>query len=156
MWGNTYPVVKGDKILLSLGIEIIGVDCVFRELGLVSWILTQIYMNKGHLSVHHVADAGPVLSRHLREHAVREHGCHVRQECVHLLQQLDGDADAGPPHRGERRDAGGSGPGAADLWRREYYGDGEHLLCRQLDRFLDQVGWRHTAVHRYVVVLLWL
>jgi len=27
--------LNGDKILLSLGIEIIGVDCVFRELGLV-------------------------------------------------------------------------------------------------------------------------
>jgi len=29
----TCHVVKGDKILLSLGREIIGVDCVFRELG---------------------------------------------------------------------------------------------------------------------------
>ena len=39
-------VVKGDKILLSLGIEIIGVDCVFRELGLVNWILMLIYINR--------------------------------------------------------------------------------------------------------------
>ena len=29
----TCHVAKGDKILLSLGREIIGVDCVFRELG---------------------------------------------------------------------------------------------------------------------------
>jgi len=36
----------GDKILLSLGIEMIGVDCVFRELGLVSWILMLIYINR--------------------------------------------------------------------------------------------------------------
>jgi hypothetical protein len=26
--------LHGDKTLLSLGIEVIGVDCVFRELGL--------------------------------------------------------------------------------------------------------------------------
>ena len=31
--------LNGDKILLSLGVEIIGVNCVFRELWLVSWIL---------------------------------------------------------------------------------------------------------------------
>jgi hypothetical protein len=41
---------------LTLGIEIIGVDCVFRELGLVSWILMLIYINKGlcQLPVHGV------------------------------------------------------------------------------------------------------
>ena len=38
------------KILWSLGIENIGVDCVFRELGLVSWILIWmlIYINIPH------------------------------------------------------------------------------------------------------------
>jgi hypothetical protein len=38
--------LNGDKILLSSGIEIIGVDCVFRELGLVSRILMPIYINR--------------------------------------------------------------------------------------------------------------
>ena len=34
---------------MSLRIETIGVDCVFRELGLVSWILMQIYISTGAL-----------------------------------------------------------------------------------------------------------
>ena len=39
-------VVKDDKILLSLGIETIGVDFVFRGLELVSWILMLTYINR--------------------------------------------------------------------------------------------------------------
>jgi hypothetical protein len=38
--------LNGDKILLSSEIEIIGIDCGFRELGSVSWILMLININK--------------------------------------------------------------------------------------------------------------
>ena len=71
--------VKGDKILLSYGIEIIGVDCAFRELGLVSWISMLINIIKPeHLGV----EGKAVLGGHFGP----------RLEAVHA--QLHGNAEA--------------------------------------------------------------
>ena len=75
----TCHVVKGDKILLSLGIEIIGVDCVFRELGLVSWILMLIYINTGNHMTKEEEEAVRADSRRKR---VKKWLSNARKQCL--------------------------------------------------------------------------